>query len=440
MSADRPRPAAPNSGAAWLGDVPEGWRVLPARSLFEEIVERDQPEAQLLSVTIGDGVVPQADLLEARSSKDGSNLDKSSYKVVRPGDLVYNKMRAWQGAAGCSPAHGIVSPAYVVVRSRGTIDPAFAHWLLRTPAFAKEAERWSYGITSDQWSLRPKDFKQIYLPLPPAETQAAIVGYLGETGARIGRLLAAKERLIALLDEEEGAAILDAVTAGLDPRAPRRDSGVDWLGEIPAHWEVRELRRLGRIQGGMTPSMDQASFWDGPFPWVSPKDMKRPVIDSSIDSVTDSAVAETGLRLVPSGSVLMVVRGMILARRVPIALTSTEVTMNQDMKAIVPGRDLDGAYLANVLRAAQGPLMAMIDESGHGTRRLPTELWRRLPLPLPPRDEQSRIVAHIEERVAVVNEARVRAARHIELLREYQLRLASDVVTGKLDPAFAAVP
>ncbi len=132
-----PYPDYGDSGAKWLGQVPRDREVLPARTLFEERNIRNQPDEELLSVTIGSGVMRQAEHLEGTSSKDSSNTDKSNYKLVEPGDLAYNKMRAWQGAAGASEYRGIVSPAYIVVRSRGAISPQLAHRLMRTPAFAK---------------------------------------------------------------------------------------------------------------------------------------------------------------------------------------------------------------------------------------------------------------------------------------------------------------
>lgn len=157
----KPYPVYKDSGVPWLGEVPEHWEVLPNRALFTEVNERNHPDEQMLSVTITNGVIPQQALLADSSKKDSSNQDKSSYKLARPGDIVYNKMRAWQGAVGVSNYYGIVSPAYVVQRPRNGADARFLHYLLRTLAFAIEAERWSYGITSDMWSLRPEHFKLI---------------------------------------------------------------------------------------------------------------------------------------------------------------------------------------------------------------------------------------------------------------------------------------
>ena len=232
------------SGVEWLGDVPAHWSVVPTRAVFTEINDQDHPDEQMLSVTIAEGVIRQQELLVDTSKKDSSRLDKSAYKLVRAGDVAYNKMRAWQGAIGVSTYQGIVSPAYVVQRPRDGANPLYFHSLLRTPAFATEAERWSYGIVSDMWSLRPEHFKMIHCCLPPLAEQRAIARYLDHVENRIRRYVATKEKLIALLEEERQAIIHRAVTRGLDPNVLLKPSSVDCrLVDIPAHWDVTKITR-----------------------------------------------------------------------------------------------------------------------------------------------------------------------------------------------------
>ena len=214
----RPYTAMKDSGIEWLGKVPEHWMVLPNRALFEEMKERNRPEEPMLSVTIKRGVIRQNDLLEDSSKKDGSNLDKSAYKLVQPGDIAYNKMRAWQGAVGASDYRGIISPAYVVERPRKGVGSHYFHFLLRMPGFAKEAERWSYGITSDMWSLRPEHFKMIYACLPPLVEQTAIVAYLDKATAAIGTAISRSQCQVELLQEHRIRLIADVVTGKLDVR------------------------------------------------------------------------------------------------------------------------------------------------------------------------------------------------------------------------------
>ena len=229
------------SGQKWLGDVPNHWSVLPNRALFDEVKDRNHPKEEMLSVTITRGIVRQKALLDGSSKKDSSNLDKGAYKLVQPLDIAYNKMRAWQGALGASTFRGIISPAYVVMRPRTEVNPWFYHNLYRTPSFAKEAERWSYGITSDMWSLRPEHFKVIGSVLPPSAEQAAIVRFLDHANRKIDGFIRAKRKLIGLLNEQKQAIIHRAVTRGLDPSVPLKDSGIPWLGEIPEPWEVWRL-------------------------------------------------------------------------------------------------------------------------------------------------------------------------------------------------------
>src|SRR5271166_6569760 len=177
-SALMPYPDYQDSGQQWVSGIPRHWSILPNRALFSEVKDRDHPDEEMLSVTITQGIVRQKTLLAGTSKKDISNQDKSAYKLVRPRDIAYNKMRAWQGAIGASEFRGIISPAYVVMRLRDDRNlPRYFHHLYRTTHFAKEAERWSYGITSDMWSLRPEHFKMIYAPVPSLNEQKAIVRF-----------------------------------------------------------------------------------------------------------------------------------------------------------------------------------------------------------------------------------------------------------------------
>ena len=214
------------SGQAWLGNVPAHWALLPNRAIFDEVKDRNHPKEEMLSVTITRGIVRQKALLDGSSKKDSSNLNKGAYKLVQPHDIAYNKMRAWQGALGASTLRGIISPAYVVMRPRTEANPWFFHNLYRTPSFAKEAERWSYGITSDMWSLRPEHFKVIGSVLPPPDEQAAIVRFLDHANRKIDGFIRAKRKLIGLLNEQKQAIIHRAVTRGLHPDVPLKPSGI----------------------------------------------------------------------------------------------------------------------------------------------------------------------------------------------------------------------
>jgi restriction endonuclease S subunit len=203
----------------WFGEVPAGWDVLPSRALFAERIERNRGDLEMLSVTMARGVVRQSSYLKSDGSKkDQAREDRSQYKAVEPDDLVYNKMRAWQGAAGKSEFRGIVSPAYVVLRPLSGANSDYYGMMLRSRQFAREAERHSYGITSDMWSLRPQHFKLIEFPRPPLTEQAAIVNLCKAQTEKIDAAIEAIEAEITLLKEYRSRLISDVVTGKLDVR------------------------------------------------------------------------------------------------------------------------------------------------------------------------------------------------------------------------------
>ena len=440
----KPYPHYRSSGARWLGDVPVHWDVLPNRAPFVEVNDRNHPQEQMLSVTIGEGVILQSELLEDSSKKDGSRVDKSNYKLVQPGDIAYNKMRAWQGAVGVSAYRGIVSPAYVVQRPQGEVHSRYLHYLLRTPSFAKEAERWSYGITSDMWSLRPEHFKMIYSCLPPPIEQDAIVRYLDHADSRIQRYIRTKERLIELLTEQKQAIINQTVTRGLDPNVPLKSSGVEWLGYVPAHWDVAALRyKYSQCLGKMLDS----KFITGnhTLPYLRNVDVQWDGINVDDLPTMDIAPEEYDRYTVSRGD-LLVCEGGEVGR---CAIWTDELDRCGFQKALHRLRPLNAAsdiprFMYYVLRAAVSK-DAFNDGHLSTIMHLTGEKLRAHRFPFPPVSEQATIVKHLDKATNEFDVSTERAKRQIELMSEYRTRLIADVVKGKLDvreavPDEAGVP
>lgn len=207
-----------------------------------------------------------------------------------------------------------------------------------------------------------------------------------------------------------------------------------WLGDPPADWRVMPLGLLVDLAGGATPSKDEPEFWNGSIPWVSPKDMKRDVIDDSIDHVSPKALAGSPLRMIPPRAVLTVVRGMILAHSVPVALTAAPVTLNQDMKALLARQELHPEFLAWSLRAFRDGLLALVEEAGHGTKKLRTDLFKRLLLPVPPLDVQRAIADFLDRKTAALDALIDKKERLLALLQEKRQALITQAVTKGLDP------
>ncbi len=205
------------------------------------------------------------------------------------------------------------------------------------------------------------------------------------------------------------------------------------MDPLPSGWTRMPLSRLFESRGGATPSKDNAAYWGGRIPWVSPKDMKVAVIADAEDHVTEKALEETRLPLFPPPAVLIVVRGMILAHTVPVALTSRPVTINQDMKALFPRPDVSVAFLLYMLQALGPRLLATVEEAGHGTQCLRMELWRGINVAVPPKDVQDSIVGFIERKTRDIDQLIAKKHQQIELLELQGHALVNEAVVRGLN-------
>jgi hypothetical protein len=236
-----------STGLPWLPELPTGWEIYRAKYSFREVDDRSVGgDEELLSVSHKTGVTP-------RSQKNITMFMAESYeghKVCLPGDVVVNTMWAWMAAIGVSRHVGIVSPAYGIYRPRTSnrFEPKYLDYLLRTEAYRAEYLRSSRGITTSRLRLYPPDFLNIPFVQPPLDEQRLIVRFLDWHGALTAKLIRAKKKLIALLNEQKQAIIHRAVTRGLDPNVRLKPSGVEWIGDIPKHWEVKKLRFLKTVQ------------------------------------------------------------------------------------------------------------------------------------------------------------------------------------------------
>jgi len=183
---------------------------------------------------------------------------------------------------------------------------------------------------------------------------------------------------------------------------------------IPRGWCWARLSDLGRFVGGGTPTKSNAAFWDGPVPWVSPKDMKRPYISDAEDHISKAALGASAAKLIPAPSALFVLRGMILAHSFPVAITKREVAINQDMRALVLDEPALAPFLLRVLQAARRRVLAHVERSSHGTCRLDSSVVENLLIPIPPMKEQKRIVAKVDQLMAFCDELETKQAKKRE--------------------------
>ena len=225
-----------NSNLPWIGVIPSHWEITRIKELMQNVSEKNHPDATVLSLYREYGVLPK----DSRDDNHNvTSLDTASYKFVRIGELVINKMKAWQGSFGVSEYEGIVSPAYYVCRfTSDKINAKYFHYLIRCKAYVQEFERLSTGMRIGQWDLGIDDFMCTPAIIPPVAEQSAIAAYLDDQCAKIDTLISEAKTSIEEYKQWKASLIYEAVTKGLDPSVDMKDSGNRWMGYIPKGWHI----------------------------------------------------------------------------------------------------------------------------------------------------------------------------------------------------------
>lgn len=238
-----------NSKIMWIGEIPEGWDTNNIGNLYsirnEKVSDKDY---EPLSVTKF-GIVPQLDT--AAKTNDGDNR-----KLVKTGDFVINSRSDRRGSCGISPMDGSVSLINTVLSPRGQMNPAFYNWLFHTESFADEFYKWGHGIVDDLWTTRWQEMKRISIIAPPLSEQQKIADYLDRKCSEIDKMIVLEEKVIEELKAYKQSVITEAVTKGLNPDVPMKDSGIEWIGEIPEVWSVLPFKACYRMFKGLNITKD----------------------------------------------------------------------------------------------------------------------------------------------------------------------------------------
>lgn len=422
-----------DSHIAWLGELPRHWRIVQARRLFEQRRDRALSTDEQLSATQKYGVIPQRLFMEQEEQKVVlalSGLD--NFKHLQPNDFVIS-LRSFQGGIERSRYAGCVSPAYTVLRPSLELYPQYCEYLLKCEPFIAALQTMTDGIR-DGKNISYGQFGALSLPLAPFEEQTAIANFLNGETAKIDALIAEQEKLIALLAEKRQATISHAVTRGLNPDVPMKDSGVAWLGRVPAHWVVRPLKQLGRIGNGSTPNRDIAEYWaDEGFPWLNSSVVNQEEVTEAQRFVTQRALKECHLPIVEPPAILVGITGQGKTRGMATRLAFT-ATVNQHLAYIRPDEDqLSEAYLLRIFEAAYSHLRTDSEGAGSTKGAITCEQLGRLRIPLPQLAEQLRITQLLDSEIAKLDALKTKSEHAITLLKERRSALITAAVTGQID-------
>jgi type I restriction enzyme S subunit len=465
-------------------DIPNSWRWATLNDLGDTKPRNDAPDTATCSF------VPMAYI----SAEYGNAVEfeertwgevRKGYTHFSDGDVVMAKITPCFENGKSAIVDNLVggigagtTELHVFRRSSEVIEPRFVLLYLKSHGFI---ERGIPRMTGSAGQKRvPSDyFANSPLPLPPPAEQKRIVAKVDELMALCDRLEAQQKKqevrhvalsraAVARFDEAPTPANLNLLFHGSYTIAPtelrkvilnlaiqgklveQNPEDVPAIStfkklagyaidiaenELPAQWMLVPLGKMGEWRGGGTPSKSNAEFWAGEIPWVSPKDMKVLRIADSEDHISEAAIRSSSVKMIPTGSVLMVVRGMILARAFPVALTLRDVTINQDMKSLFPLEQETRDFLLITLRAMEATILSAVERSSHGTCKLRTEILESIQIPIPPLAEQLRICAKVDRLMKLVDqlEARLTASAEtgIELLEAVVhelLRAAANVI------------
>ena len=423
-----------DTGLPWLGEVPRHWEVRRIKTVLREVDRRSSTGREtLLSLRMQAGLVDH----HALGGKPIPPSALVGYKRVLSGEIVMNRMRASAGLFAAATSNGLVSPDYATFRPVAPVNVAYAVQLFRTPAMTAVFRLESTGLgTGESGFLRlySDQFGRLAIPTPPIAEQDAIVRFLNWANSRLEQAIQAKRKVVALLAEQRRGVIHRAVTQGLDPDAPLKPTGLPWLGDIPQHWDLWRISRFARVGNGSTPSRGKPFYWNnGTYPWLNSSQVNRQYIDSADQFITRVALRECHLPRVPPGSVLVAITGQGKTRGMS-AILGFEATINQHVAYITPRIPLASAeYIHLALTAAYRQLRAASEDAGSTKGAITCEDLKRFKLAIPPVAEQTQLIRHIHTVTGELTNATARLEREIELLREYRIRLITDIVTGKIN-------
>ena len=416
-----------DSGIEWIGEIPEGWEVSQLKYATRWKSEKGCPDAPVLSLYRDFGVVPK----DSRNDNHNvTSLDTSNYKVVDIGDLVINKMKAWQGSMAVSDYRGIVSPAYHVCSiTSSKINKRYLHHLLRNPAYLPEYARLSTGMRIGQWDLGFDDFKNIPFLIPPLDEQAKIADYLDNGCASLNAMHSKTRSSIEEYKKLKQAVITQAVTKGVRGEREMKDSGVEWIGKIPEEWNKCKLKNISiDIGDGLhgTPKFDDSGevyFINGnnfSGEYVEPKfDTKKLCLEESLNYPKPELTEQT-IMISLNGSYGKV----CLYRYFPMLLGKSAGYIT-----LLPS--INRRYVRYYLSSTPAQIIMTLSLNGTTIPNLSLNTLYNFPTILPPASEQAEIADYLDAKCAEIDKLIAKKEQLVKELESYKKSLIYEVVTGK---------
>ena len=399
-----------------LSVIPSDWNELPLFSICKIQSVVNQTDKELLSVYLRQGVIKFSDVKEKRTNV--TSLDLSKYQLVKVGNFVLNNQQAWRGSVGVSVHEGIVSPAYLVLELSKVVDPLFANYLFRDSVMVGQYLASSKGVGTIQRNLYWPQLKRKRAALPPVEDQKAISHFLDDKTEKIERAIAIKEKQIEFLRERKQILIQNAVTRGLNLDVKMKDSGVDWIGEIPAHWTVKKLKHVSDAISEKVPSASSNLSYIG-MENIASFSGKYVKSDSEVDGLANAFEVND------------VLFGKLRPYLAKVFLAETRGICSTEFLILRTGK-VNVYFLSCLLRSKR--FIELVNSSTYGSKmpRANSNFIRGQFVPVPPKTEQediSKSLLLIQETASNLIDITNQQIQH---LKEYKASLINSAVTGKI--------
>ncbi|VWX31708.1 Restriction endonuclease subunit S [Moraxellaceae bacterium 17A] len=405
------------SGVDWLGEIPSDWELLKVKNIFRLVMKfaPKNNDCELLSVYTDIGVKPRKEL-EERGNRATTT---DGYLIVEKGDIVVNKLLAWMGAIGLSDYDGVTSPAYDILKPKIPIEGIFYHLLFRSPQCTSELRRYSRGIMDMRLRLYFDKFGDVVVPYPNIEVQKKIVSFLAKKTTQIDQAIALKQQQIEKLNEYQQIVIQNAVTKGLDPNAPMKNSGVEWIGDIPEHWDVKKLKYVLKSYNKKISSRNSDLRYLG----------MENIISKTGEINNESAEVEGLANHFKPNHILF---GKLRPYLAKVYLADFEGICSTEF-LVFEVLEPNNAKFLQILLLSNG-FIQNIDSSTYGSKmpRANPDFINNQFIAIPPLDEQLQIINAIENKNQPIKQAIEKYQIQIDRLKEYKNILINQAVTGKI--------
>lgn len=418
------------SGVEWIGEIPKSWRIVRAKSIFTQRKSKGNTDLTQLSATQDKGMVPQS--LLASVVQVSEEADLSQFKTVHKGDFVIS-LRSFQGGFELSQYEGVCSPAYQVFFGDQLVSTSYFKYLFKCDGFISKMNSLTVGIREGK-NIQYQDFANSLIVLPSKLEQKNIADYLDRQTLIIDSLVQKTKKSIELLQEQRKSVISEAVTKGLDPNVPMKDSGVEWIGEIPEGWEIIRLGLVAYIRARIGwRALKAEEYVEAGYPMYSAFNIvDEKFVSTPVNYITEARYLESPEIMIKQGDLMLVKDGAGVGKCALVRKLDHKATVNGSIALISPNQKIDSRYLYYFFESNAFQHFAKMLMGGMGVPHLFQSDIKLMKIVLPLKSFQKDIADYLDQKTSEIDSLINKKKQLVQKLHEYRKSLISECVTGKV--------